>query len=188
MDTRAPFYEAKQPHASANEVLGGVQARMQSECDREHCRRTNAIDPSESMKIIFLDVDGVLITTDSFTRPDKPKGPAQGWPPCIEQLNRIVRETGARICISSVHRGVTQDHCLQCQDKLLAWGVVARFAGCTPNLRDASRGKEIQHVLDLWIKSRDTTVESFVILDDDSDMEHLAPALVQSAFERELYT
>lgn len=137
---------------------------------------------ADTMKLIFLDIDGVLITQDSFTRPDKPSGPSQGWPPCVEQLNRIVEATGARICISSVHRGVTQAHCLQCQDKLLAWGVKARFFGCTPEFGSEPRGKEIRFVID-QMRGRGQNLDSFVILDDDSDMEELLPHLVHSKFE-----
>lgn len=48
----------------------------------------------------------------------------------------------------------------------------------TPRLY-GKRGEEIQN----WINSFDQVIEKFVILDDDSDMEHLLPYLIKTSYE-----
>lgn len=138
------------------------------------------------MKLIFLDVDGVLInlscygngqTSDVYTRADAR---------CVAALNRITDETGARIVVSSVWRlgGLKR-----IRDILRAWGVTGKVIACTPDLAHkpngsalyvaVERGDEIQAWLDSFKRS---TVESFVIIDDDADMKHLLPRLVQTEF------
>jgi len=145
------------------------------------------------MKVIFLDVDGVLNSTDSFKksktdikdddiRYDNPH------PQHIQWLNKITDETGAKIVISSTWRN---------EFSIGAWnrffsvlGVRGRVIGRTPKL-DSYRGTEIQCWLlehkSKIVKYKDSQwygekepVTSFVILDDDSDMEDLTPYLVKT--------
>ena len=49
------------------------------------------------MKVLFLDVDGVITVADGTGRLDEDK---------LEQLNRVVQQTGCQICISSAGGGV----------------------------------------------------------------------------------
>lgn len=119
------------------------------------------------MKIIFLDVDGVLNSTRSmvafkgcgFMRDN------QSWkqldPVAIKLLQHVVEETGASVVLSSTWRiGALQEDIEQFSEFL---GVeIIAVTGRSP---DGIRGKEIQKWLDL-----SAGVDSFVIVDDDSDM------------------
>ena len=143
------------------------------------------------IKLIFLDFDGVLINRASFTERLRVPGwqGAAAHPKCMEQLNRIVAETGAKVVVSSVHRmgGKT----INMREKLRAWGFKGDCVGITPVLRRKGtdhiviaepRGIEIQ----AWIDEHEGTryePHSFCVIDDDADMEHLLPLLVQTKFE-----
>jgi len=127
------------------------------------------------MKVIFLDIDGVINSMDflhahhmltkakgeQFERFDQFGDPFD--PRCMMHLERIVRETGAKIVISSVWRMSG----LSTMQKM--WrdrGLFGEIFDVTPNLNESmARGKEIK----TWLDKR-TDVESFVILDDDTDM------------------
>jgi hypothetical protein len=108
----------------------------------------------------------------------------------VEQLNRITEATGAVIVVSSTWRA---DGITKTRERLSEWGVKADCIALTPycNERDPAtglfkgvpRGREIQKWLDDYDRHE---VESFVILDDDSDMEHLLPRLVHTPFEEGL--
>jgi hypothetical protein len=71
---------------------------------------------------------------------------------------------------------------------LALWGATGEVIGITPILETAwkpdnklwvgiPRGREIA----AWLAAN--TVESFVIIDDDKDMEHLLPHLLHTPFE-----
>jgi hypothetical protein len=135
------------------------------------------------MKIIFLDFDGVMITLGSWR--NKPAGDfaRAADPSCVDALNRIISETEARIVVSSSWRG---KFIAPMREHLANWGVKGKVVGVTPRLEREvgslvvakTRGDEIQAWLD---SARD--VESFVILDDEADMAHLAHRLIQTTFE-----
>lgn len=129
------------------------------------------------MKVIFLDIDGVLVNRTSFTLPRlKLEEHALSYhtadPQCIALLNRIVAETGARVVVSSVWRGLGMK---RIKGILKAWNADVQIIGLTAEIRDAIRGVEIQ----AWLDAQ-TDVESFVILDDDSDMGQLKHRLVET--------
>lgn len=138
------------------------------------------------MKIIFLDIDGVLVNRASFRLPRVPykkaAAAARAHPDCVAALNRITTTTGAVFILSSVWRmfGVTF-----MRKWLKECGVKGKLVGMTPSMRRADgifsvdRGLEIQ----AWLDSQNGDIESFVILDDDADMAHLLPKLVQTQFE-----
>jgi hypothetical protein len=142
------------------------------------------------MKVIFLDIDGVLVNLASFGLPESGSGSrSRAHPDCVTALNAITDATGAVIVVSSVWRigGLAR-----IKDILREWGVTGKVLSITPDLchqKDSHlvvggvcRGDEIQRWLDDYAESRGP-VESFVILDDASDMRHLLPRLVQSRFE-----
>jgi hypothetical protein len=142
--------------------------------------------PKQTIKVIFLDIDGVMVNRASFSLPDSGSAShAIAHPDCVAALNKITKETGAYIVVSSVWR-----HCglMQMKDILSGWGVTGKVLGCTPDLcrKEGSiylglqRGDEIQKWLDDFNR---WPVESFVILDDDSDMKHLMPHLIKTEFE-----
>ena len=126
------------------------------------------------MKLIFLDIDGVLINRESCM-----KGFGEVYPPAVAELNRLIENTDAAIVVSScwrIGRSVPD-----LRELLGTWGVRARVIDKTPNHPDGVRGGEIQEWLTEYQKHR--YVESFVILDDDQDMEELLPRLVHTNFE-----
>lgn len=145
------------------------------------------------MKVIFLDVDGVLNSKQSFEKtrkqyPNKEIRFDTPHPDHITWLNKITDATGAKLVISS---------CWRNEFSVMGWNryfdlldVHADVIGKTPKL-DSYRGTEIQCWLlehqSKIIKYADSSwyiykepVESFVILDDDSDMENLLPYLVKT--------
>jgi uncharacterized protein YaaR (DUF327 family) len=114
------------------------------------------------MKIIFLDIDGVLNNYNTL-------GERLSWESdSVKILNRIIKETGAEIVLSSTWRK------LKSYRNIIKNDMKINYIGKTPSLYK-KRGIEIQTWLD-----ENPGVEKFVILDDDSDMEHLMPHLLQT--------
>ena len=119
------------------------------------------------MKVLFLDVDGVLNCWGS------------GQPfeeELVEELSRVIRLSGASVCVSSTWRKL-EGH----RETLLGLltRIGARVVGWTPDLGSNGatlqvvRGQEIQAWLD-----EHPEVSEFVILDDNDDMAHLMHRLV----------
>jgi len=114
------------------------------------------------MKIIFLDIDGVL---NNYSTP----GECLCWESSLVKiLKRVIRETGAEIVLSSTWRKIER-HC-----DIITDDMQINYIGRTPSLYK-KRGIEIQAWLD-----DNPGVEKFIILDDDSDMVHLIPHLLQT--------
>ena len=145
------------------------------------------------MKIIFLDIDGVLNSVDSCERAGKNFFSDNPDPEHIKWLNFIIEQTGAKIVISSTWR----KHCtyLSLWRLLDAFGFKGTIIGATPETNDI-RGNEIRCWIDRYTNGRDwrltktddklDPIESFVILDDDSDMGELLPFLVKCKNEKGL--
>lgn len=133
------------------------------------------------MRVVFLDVDGVLNSIDWWTRNYEARMAARGdmWdrfeqeidPEAVVRLNRITETTGAKICLSSTWR-MHFASAEKAQEFFWKHDVEAPFVGMTPTKHDM-RGNQIQAWLD-----EHPEVEQFVIIDDDSDMEHLVDHLV----------
>lgn len=152
-------------------------------------------------RIIFLDVDGVLNhvafrkTTSVISpvgTPPELRGLQLIDPDAVERLNALVEKTGAEVVLSSSWRVRGVDGM---QTILAAAGFRAELVDRTPlraeydpavyeRLRGEPpvdeyswpRGYEIQQ----WLDDHHD-VESIVILDDASSMEHLMPWLVQTS-------
>jgi hypothetical protein len=146
------------------------------------------------MKIVFLDFDGVLISHESFKR--KAAGQrAEPTPESVAALNHLFDTTDAKVVVSSVWRLGRPSGWLQCV--LDAWGVRAKIIGETPELDrfDKSNGlhiaRERGEEIACWLRTHaereprnpEEDVHGFVIVDDDSDMAHLKPYLVQTNFD-----
>lgn len=135
------------------------------------------------LRVFFLDFDGVLNSGSWWNT--RPHGHLAFDPSLVDLLNKLVTETDARIVFSTSWRhGRTVENL---SGMLEGYGCYVmtqygtdRCIGKTPDqalsrepwdgysVRTASsRGREIQAWLD------ENPVESFVILDDDDDMEHL---------------
>ena len=113
------------------------------------------------MKIIFLDIDGVLnvggTRIDSYGQSFQPE--------FVANLAKIIKETEAEIVISSTWRMSGLDVMRNMwRDRNLPGNV----KGITPRLESRIRGEEIKE----WIKlTKDkVNIEKYVIFDDDDDM------------------
>jgi hypothetical protein len=139
------------------------------------------------MRVIFLDIDGVLVTARILKQPQGRQRCADDA--CVAALNRLLEESKASLVISSLWRfcGLNKMKAI-----LEFWSVNGSIIGITPDLtrvptkkgqlyEAVSRGHEIQAWLD-----EHPEVSAFVILDDEADMEHLSPYLVKTEFERGL--
>jgi hypothetical protein len=98
-------------------------------------------------------------------------------PAGIALLNDLLHRSGAKVVVSSVWRF---NHTIEGLSILLrARGFVGEIIGLTPDFQgDRVRGLEIQD----WLE-RHPEVTSFVIIDDDSDMDPLASRLVKTSFK-----
>lgn len=127
------------------------------------------------MKVIFLDIDGVLNSVESMTIKHSLKERHTDMP-CkvyVRYLNKIIESTGAKLVISSTWRLGNTSWLL---DMLLyALDCTGQVVGSTYHISGCTRGAEIKKFLE------HNNVEKFVILDDDSDMEDLLPYLVQTS-------
>jgi hypothetical protein len=112
-------------------------------------------------KIVFLDFDGVLNSDVSVA---KLGTRYRFWPPSIEALNHVLRQTDARIVVTSTwreHWTLSENAGALERDGLMPGRVVGKTCAL-----GGERGKEI----DSWLKSAPYPVASFVILDDRDDM------------------
>jgi hypothetical protein len=132
------------------------------------------------MKVIFLDIDGVLNCNSTreriggiyFVEDDK-----------IEILQEIIEYTDAKVVLSSTWRigwemmqndpNYHDKHFEMLRDKLQEHGI--QLYDRTPIMSGEHRGREI----DEWLRCH-PNVESFVILDDDSDMDEHIGRLVKT--------
>jgi hypothetical protein len=132
------------------------------------------------MKILFLDIDGVLNSQKWHEQRVMEGLKAQPTcdidPSAIEQLNKIVyAHSNLKVVISSTWKHhVKGNHSWNMMFDLL--GCKANVIDTTPNLQ-TYRGTEILS----WLIQRsknEEKIDSFVILDDDDDMEMLTDRLV----------
>ncbi len=128
------------------------------------------------MKIIFLDIDGVLNHEQFYknrNRHEKEYPLSEICPKSVANLNVLIAETGAKVVISSTWRmGRTAT---EMQVLLEGVGFTGEVIDCTPIFKESytCRGDEILQ----WTKSNKELLDAdyynfteYVILDDDSDM------------------
>lgn len=126
------------------------------------------------MKVLFLDIDGVLNSADWYHRrdpevrklKDSPSNCALAEidPAAAARLQRIIDATGCRIVVSSSWR---LGYSLTWLTAMLRkGGIVAPVIGATPVGDTGERSDEIERWLS-WVPG----VEAYVILDDGSDAE-----------------
>jgi hypothetical protein len=138
------------------------------------------------MKLIFLDIDGVL-NSGAFYRERPPEArlalsDETWWQEMIDaeavaRLNRIIAETGANVVISSSWRIVLDAGALR--SVLKACGFEGEIIGVTDQLVEGTRGDEIV----AWLAHTAHDVEAFAILDDDEDMGELVGRLIRTTWE-----
>jgi len=139
------------------------------------------------VKVLFLDIDGVLNSTDWYKRRPSPNLSID--PDATARLRGLLERTDARVVISSTWRIL---HTLPRIQAILAANGLGEFhamriIGATPVIPETSvlgprmgRGKEIAAWLHL------VPVDTFAIVDDDSDMGNHIDRLVQTTHEHGL--
>lgn len=142
------------------------------------------------MKYTFLDFDGVLNSRTFFNlckgrdKDDKlilVEYDDMFDTEAVERINKLVDKTGTKIVISSSWR---INHSLsELNDLLKKSGARFEAIDVTLNLHEA-RGIEIQTYLD-HLASKGEVVDSFIIIDDDSDMAHFCNTdnFIKTTFE-----
>ena len=125
-------------------------------------------------KIIFLDIDGVINSMSGLYMRGG-QSIMDLYVEHIQVLKWILDKTDARIVISSTWRiGMTVE---ELKRMFYNYGLPSRYIiDKTPRFTGEQRGFEIKH----WLDNCDVDVESFVVLDDDSDMDAVRDNFVQT--------
>jgi hypothetical protein len=136
------------------------------------------------VKVLFLDVDGVLNSAEWFAKqpamsPKMPLFLCAVDPKPVRRIQNVLSATGAVIVLSSTWRLVPE------------YVQVLRAAGLpihdvTPRIPDVPRWQEILS----WLRCRDAAPVQFAILDDDPDAgDHpmLAPYFVRTHWKYGMY-
>lgn len=129
------------------------------------------------MKIIFLDVDGVLNNArwaqKMYNEGVHVYADDLLYDPAIKQLKRLIDATDAKVILSSSWRNYP-DAMKHLATQLAAYDIF--IYGVTPNV-GPQRGDDISE----WLANH--PVDNYVILDDDSDMTVHMDHLVQTSYE-----
>ena len=164
-------------------LKGIVEHLLNDPGDLDYTPRGLVSGIKENINVIFLDIDGVLnsqeyfnsfkeedrIIEDDSDQVDKDK---------ISIINTICKKTDAYIIISSSWRLI---HSIESIVDLFNYkGFTGNILGKTPYSLgiDPCRGDDIQG----WLDKYPGKINNFVIIDDDSDMGHLAHKLVKTTF------
>jgi hypothetical protein len=125
------------------------------------------------MKVIFLDIDGVLNSAETMKEGihlDNKK---------VVLLNNIIKETGAKVVISSSWRIGSTVKEIQKQLRLAGLRKYPNIIGFTPNPKTGFRGDDIER----WLQDN-KEVTQYVIVDDGSDFfDYQKDYLVQTEWE-----
>ena len=145
------------------------------------------------MKVLFLDIDGVLNSDNWFgyrlyciknnmydrvlnfidTNDENTEHKLTMIDDrAVANLNRIVEETGCKIVLSSSWRSSRESENVFTQYILKLKGFKYELYSVTPRLWHKEFGTQRGEEIQLWInkESENNEIESYVILDDDSDM------------------
>jgi hypothetical protein len=138
------------------------------------------------MKIIFLDMDGVLNSHEHFMREGSTMSE---WPKghvdvnAVKRLNQIIARTEAKVVISSTWRKFLDFE--QMQAVLNEHGFEGEVVGETPDFNRPEYQQELAnlehpprfphrfergHEISYWLKKCPIDVYSYVVLDDSVDM------------------
>lgn len=111
-------------------------------------------------KFIFLDIDGVLIPAESVSMINHADfDDNEKWnKKSINNLNELIKETGAKIVISSHYRKLKTME--EIKNKFKELGINASIVGEISKGNNMLRGEEIQKYVD------DNNIKDFVVIDD----------------------
>lgn len=121
------------------------------------------------MKILFLDIDSVMIVYN-FKKSDPPRNQfdmVDFDERCVHALNDIYLETNCKIVLSYDHRN---DHSLFTLNKIFQYnGCIAEVIGITPISKkfnsmdlDNARADEVL----MWIENKNIDIDKWVAVDD----------------------
>jgi hypothetical protein len=127
-------------------------------------------------RVIFLDMDGVLCTQRAHRAYAEQAFMQHLDPVAVRMLARLCKTTEAQLVLSSTWREFHDKSAMTCILMNAGFGIVPWHQNwCTPKLRNAQRGAEIQSWLEVHKPAR------YCILDDDSDMlDEQKPFFVQT--------
>ena len=108
------------------------------------------------MKVLFLDVDGVLNSLSWFAK-SPPSSTTEVDAKAVARVQNVLRRTGAQLVLSSSWR-----HCPDLIEKLKAQGLP--IIDRTPSINECRRGVEIR----AWLVGH-PEVTTYAIIDDDAD-------------------
>ncbi len=137
------------------------------------------------MKVLFLDVDGVLVNRASVGR--GPQGVTRINAFCANLLGQVLRETGAKVVLSSVWRLRYSPERFN-KEIMEPWGLPPVVIGRTRSAQDTKEGLLYKseprgHQIKDWLAEH-PEVTSWAVVDDDSDMDRIPPLrFVQTNFE-----
>ncbi len=114
-------------------------------------------------KIIFLDIDGVLVTRKSLSESKKSGLRASFDKNAVNNLNLITKMTGADFVISSTWRFLKTKQ--ELETKFKESGIHGNIFDVTPDLCK-SRGTEIR----AWIDKNNEIVDKILVIDDTMDI------------------
>ena len=135
------------------------------------------------MKVIFLDVDGVLNSSDFADKMREEENVNVFYEDMLDKraifrLKRIVDTTGALIVLSSSWRLIERSRMAVIDQLQSAAGLQIEDVTPKITISGSCRGDEIMS----WLIEH-PDIERIVILDDDSDMSCLSDFLVQTTFK-----
>lgn len=133
------------------------------------------------MKVVFLDIDGVLNGTQNFGRPRTARGHGElnCWidmidPLCVTLLNALCSATHAQVVVSSSwRRALSVD---ELRTVLMAHGFTGQVIGRTQH---HASGEPREQQIRSWLAEH-SEVTSFVILEDCEPMGRLWRHLVRT--------
>ncbi len=135
------------------------------------------------MKVLFLDIDGVLTSHAYWRSTGRQISLHDLDRKAVTRLNSVLDRTGAMVVVTSTWR--LHFNRVELQERLDRYGFTGTVLSATGTGKDRKekRGLEIQAWLDnprYANKDSRHYVERFAIVDDDTDMAHLLPILVQT--------
>jgi len=130
-----------------------------------------------NVKILFLDIDGVLNSKLFYKYIYKPEN---GWsrfdPYCVVLIKRLIEEFSMRVVITSTWRNGIVDRLMkELEENELVYHLHKDWH--TPIIRPASRGKEIK----LWLDEHPEAKEYLIIDDNENLLEDQLTRFVKTS-------
>ncbi|NEW06863.1 hypothetical protein GK047_12690 [Paenibacillus sp. SYP-B3998] len=129
------------------------------------------------MKLIFLDIDGVMVTSRHFVQSNRYFG-HEFDPECIKNLKAILDITSANIVVSSSWR---EGRTLKQLQSIFEINGINKVIGMIPIIDGAIRGREVKEYLNNT-KELGMDISAFVIIDDEEEMGELETYLIETEF------